>query len=865
MSAAMADESQQAEGGLKRVYYEFLSDGVKRSCVQASPPAKKTCYEVSEVAPTETAFSGDAEMSFDDYFTLINGCDLETLLEPNQDPSTHHPTGSTGHLATQTALLGSNEMSADDPLGLLGTTEQTSTYPVAGLLGFDNSEIAYTQTALPGHELSFDEYFALLDRFDIGAALGTTQDTSANPLATSIGQSDTDCNLQTSVVESGKSDHSKEKENQLELQKPRGTLLAGFLNRKTAPAASANHGEGFVGTGVLVPSACDMPEFDPTAMETVDPYALPDLPGSPLSDFDPATLGVSTKTSTSLGMLARVFDPQTAKKPRGRVKRTIQQIPGFPKTTEALPPNLSLEEIASSWPNHLAYEHLEPFVEAGWNAKQICGFMPNAAKKLVPWKQLLNRISKRLFQTRREMELQGKGSVGDDVTAEKMWNNLIGVKIDCPTQDLSTCGASGNELRSTPSSATISPLPAAGQVAQYSPLAETGPSTTTKCNQSAAGGAVEALKQAFQVQLDEQADTISHILSHQDKDWIFICHLEATCRVNEVWMDQARQHEARFLRETRADATDIPIGKTNQKEMLRRLGELLYRTLSASEPSRLSTSAAEEESIFEERLLKVLQHELCILEGWTKSWKQQLHELDAAFVWDAISETAFSEIERGGQHDHVSEQMLPQTPVSQGSERCALRTEDTISTAEPAIADNDSQTSSNRASSIKQCHYGGVRDRMFPDAPSRYMNLSEHDLADKDNILRSFPEHLGLYHVMERFLAPIGSRRGFYPTNLMVDKLWHHHNGKHGSDLNHPERSKGLHDWVVSKKDGARRARQIRLGLQNKTRKSLKSDVCIGEEISDDDIESAEKDDTQAAPAEDQEPVEQAIEETAGR
>jgi len=694
--------------------------------------------------------------------------------------------------------------------------------------------------------MSFDDYFALLDSFDTGAVLETTQNTSSHHVAGSIGQSENDQIAHTKVVEGGKPDHSKEKEDQLDLQQPRGTLLSGFLNRKTAPLASTNHGEGFFGTGVLVPFAGDMPEFDPDAEEAVDPYRLPDLLGSPLSDYDPAALDVSKCTSTSPEPFARGFGTQTTKKRPGRVKGTIQQIPGFPSTTEALPPNLSFEEIASSWPNHLAYEHLEPFVEAGWKAKKIWGFMPDVAKQLIPKQQLLNRLNKRLLQTRRQMELEGRGSVGGGLTAEDLWNNLMDIKIEEPKQDSSAFGASQDEPKLSSSSDTVSALPAPGNMVQLSPSAESDPSmTTTERHQSAAGGIIEVLKQAFQVQLDEQATIISHILSYRDKDWILICHLQATCRVNQVWMENAQQHEADFLLETHVDAADIPFGKTDQTEMLRRLGELLYRAVLASEPSRLATNAEEEKIILEERLLKVLQHELCILEGWTKSWKKQLDQMDAAFVWDAISEIAPSEIGHDGQDnhpdDHVLEKMLPQTPAPPGSERQTLRTEEKISTTQTALADSDSQTSSSSTSSTKQRYYGGVTNRMFPHAPSRYVDLSKHDLADKENILRSFPEHLGLCHVMERFLAPIDSRRGFYPTKLMVDKLWHHHNDKHGSDLNHPDRFQGLHDWVMSKKDGARRARRIRLGLQKKTKDSIKSEVCSDEEISDDGLKSEEE------------------------
>ncbi len=101
---------------------------------------------------------------------------------------------------------------------------------------------------------------------------------------------------------------------------------------------------------------------------------------------------------------------------------------------------------------------------------------------------------------------------------------------------------------------------------------------------------------------------------------------------------------------------------------------------------------------------------------------------------------------------------------------------------------------------------------MFPHAPSKNVVLSEQDLTDLDHIMENFPEHLGLPHVMVRYLGPMetkpGSHKGAYLTNDMVKKLLHHHNAKHGSDLNHPDRFRGVYDWVMTQKDAARKFRR---------------------------------------------------------
>ena len=72
------------------------------------------------------------------------------------------------------------------------------------------------------------------------------------------------------------------------------------------------------------------------------------------------------------------------------------EIKSFPARREALPPNLTLEQICWNYPNHLIGARLRPFIEAGWTATMMWDAMQDSAKgtsaKKRPWNKLEHRL-----------------------------------------------------------------------------------------------------------------------------------------------------------------------------------------------------------------------------------------------------------------------------------------------------------------------------------------------------------------------------------------------------------------------------------------------------------------------------------------
>lgn len=721
---------------------------------------------------------------------------------------------------------------------------------------YDFSELAPAETAPSGsNEIPFDDLAELMDDPDMRAILemspldGVTPETSTHPLSRTMGQLENDENSGKSVpCRQIESDQCQNYQEELDLQQPGGTLLAGFLNSTTPPLGATDYADGFVGTGVLIPSAHGIPDSEPGLMDIDDAFRLPDLPGSPLSDYDPGTLEMAIPPKATQKQSAQVFGPPQQKKLPSRRKGVIRQTPGFPSSAEPLPPNLTLEEIASSWPNHLKDENLERFLEAGWGGKKIWNLMPEAAKELGPKQQGWNKITKRLIYARRRMKLEGGGSVGVGLTTEAIWNNLTDENSTGPAQQCLAVDTPQTEPTSMPSPATLHVMHALGTVVYGSPFAEPVQSiTSSESDRSASEGPLAGLRRAFEAVLDEQALIISQILSYRDADWLLIPLEASISRVNDVWMNNAQEHEARFIRETLVDAGDILFDQTNHTGMLKRLGELVSRAVLASNPPRLATNADEEEAFQEQHHVFVLENELSILEGWTKSWKEQLERIAIDFTCNLPDEKAPSCIGYEGLDDQLFEKMSPHTPALPGFEQRTSLTEVATSTydeqvlmqqpvhnhLQTEVAVDDSQNPVGGTGTTNPPRRGRKRIRMFPNAPSREVVLTEQDLADPDNILENFPEHLTLHHVAGRFLGPMGSKAGSYPTKNMVMKLRGHHNAKHGSDLNHPDRDRGLYDWIMSQKDGARRGRRARYASPQQTQESAIPHACSGQDVSD--------------------------------
>ncbi|KAF7509456.1 hypothetical protein GJ744_008019 [Endocarpon pusillum] len=700
-------------------------------------------------------------------------------------------------------------------------------------------------------DMKFDEYFALLDDPAMGeifeSLLPSDISHQINDCAPAQGipQAEHNGNLGKSVPYTQTwswSDPSPNPQQQLDVQNLEGTLLDDFFESTPAPQGAISVDSYFTGTGKLIPSAEVMADFQPDLMEVDDPFSLPEWHGPPLMndghDFMAAAQQLIGTDETELHGSPLMNDehdfmaaaqqlietdekpaqaPQAPKKDgrRGRRMGTIKHIPGFPSSSAPLPSDLSLEEMCRSWPNHLHGVFLERFVEAGWNGRKIWDNMPEAAKA-GPIGQPWNKMTKRMTHTKEQMELEGR-PVGVGVTPEDMWEKLVGeASADAAQQSVAVNAHNDDSLTTLPNPQHAEALQDITAITSY------------QNNQPGPEDPLEAMRCAFRAEIDEQQATIALLLAQQQADWLLISFDEITSRIKQTWMAHAHEHEARFIRENWIDDEDIRFDPVSPVNMLKRLGELTSRLLLASNTPRLATNEQEEAAFRQSHHLLVLGEELSILKGWTSAWHRQVEQFNAESYLGIVDGAAE---QSGGGNQEQNQRLVEATPSTtqtfpdqSWAQDTWLSSDTPTPTSQPCLDQLQTQVTAartrNRVTDPRSTNQVKRRRRrqklrMFPHAPSKDVVLSEEDLADLDHIMANFPEHLALPHVMARYLGPIGSRQGShqgaYLTNDMVKKLFHHHNVKHGSDLHHPDRSKGIHDWVMTQKDYARKYRRAAL------------------------------------------------------
>lgn len=682
----------------------------------------------------------------------------------------------------------------------------------------------------------FEEYFALLDdptmrgMFESFSPSDIAHQINDCPPAQGIPQAENDGNLGKSVPYTQTwSDPFPNPQAQVDLQHSRGTLLDDFFPSTPAPQGAINFDSHLAGRGKLIPSTDGMADHQPDLMEVDDPFRLPELHDLPLPDDEDITEAAEQPARASL----------QPKKEGRRARRMgkIQQIPGYPFASEPLPPNLSLEEMCRSWPNHLYGVFLERFVEAGWNGRKVWSYMPEVARA-GPVGQPWNKMTKRLTHTKLQMQLEGRASWGDALTPEAMWKNFVGeTSEDAAQQSVAVTAASdsGTTLHNPQHAEALQDM------------------TSYLYSQREPEDPFEEIRCAIRAELDQQNATIALLLAQRHADWLLISFDEVKSRIMQTWMEHAHEHEARFIRENLIDLIDdavIPFDPVSRDNMLKRLGELISRVLLAANPPRLATNEQEAEALRQSHQLRVLGEELSILQNWTSAWQQQVDQFNADSYFGVVDGAAE---QSGGGNQELIEQPFEETPsshsalstfdhhisateagvVSYGEQTSIPQTVLDQSWAQDTWPSSDEPTPTSQTSldqpqtqvtadatpnrvtgpaNTNQVKGRRTKLRMFPHAPPKDVVLSEEDLADLDHIMANFPEHLALRHVMVRYLGPMGTRKGSrlgaYPTNDMVKKLFHHHNAKHGSDLDHPGRFKGIHDWIMAQKDYARRYRR---------------------------------------------------------
>jgi hypothetical protein len=96
---------------------------------------------------------------------------------------------------------------------------------------------------------------------------------------------------------------------------------------------------------------------------------------------------------------------------------------------------------------------------------------------------------------------------------------------------------------------------------------------------------------------------------------------------------------------------------------------------------------------------------------------------------------------------------------------------------------------------------GAPRQRMFTSMPRIDQPLSSRALTDDEEVLISFPEHLCLPEVMQRFVRPGGARQRLWPTQRMVDFLMRHKNARDYAGITREVRRANVKRWVTKERD----------------------------------------------------------------
>jgi hypothetical protein len=347
-------------------------------------------------------------------------------------------------------------------------------------------------------------------------------------------------------------------------------------------------------------------------------------------------------------------------------------------------------------------------------------------------------------------------------------------------------------------------------------------------------GSTEAFKEALDAEKSKQANYL--ILMHQQQDplWEVVSEQEKTARIKRTWMDCARRYEGRIAAKHRIDMRHLPFDTFSQEGLIIRLQRLVELAIVARNPPQ-------EEST-EERLGRIQDLEglvrdqiLRIVRSWTNIWKEVS---DGGSVFESahraeghLSETVGVangenvrdsplQIQVPSAHDLPDDDDLdqtntqhsnspatsapPQSPAQTSARRRATRTAPEFLTKKAQSAARTTKRKA-KGSTLKTTSSGRGAPRviMFPGKPSRDRVLTEDELADLDNILEEFPEHLSVPSVMERFLRPQGATKGGYPTNKIVQGIRKHKNAWHGDNLDHPDRDSFLKSWVLAQRDTA--------------------------------------------------------------
>ncbi|KAF7509455.1 hypothetical protein GJ744_008018 [Endocarpon pusillum] len=280
----------------------------------------------------------------------------------------------------------------------------------------------------------------------------------------------------------------------------------------------------------------------------------------------------------------------------------------FPSSEQAMPPNLTLEEICRDYPNHLSHGPiLRRFINSGWTGRMIWDHLQESARVSKSATRGWNKFEQRLRREQRQMDEEG----GQDSSSPQVSRHGAGSALvhTSPSNIRRETGA--RPVNSTPT-------------AFFNP----GPFQNGGSSEYQASLSVESRLATVQGQI--RAEVRLHgsifltLMSYQDPQWPSLSTQERSRRAEAEWLRRAMRLERAFIMDNDIDDGDLEIPRTSSFNMMWRLYRLVQR---ASQP--MSTAAAttepEQTALFnDESRLVTYQQQLQILQGWTAQWQEEI-------------------------------------------------------------------------------------------------------------------------------------------------------------------------------------------------------------------------------------------------
>lgn len=340
----------------------------------------------------------------------------------------------------------------------------------------------------------------------------------------------------------------------------------------------------------------------------------------------------------------------------------------------------------------------------------------------------------------------------------------------------------------------------------------------------------------FHLELLKQNTIIFDLLHQQNLEWPVLTKEDQQSRIRAKWLTLASEHEERFAEQNGLATDTLPSDSETEKGMLERLQELLVRAYGYGNVPENDVSAEGLVKLQESLKRMVLENELLIVQGWTQQLELQLEAAVHARSSYVGAEQLFADFdveEASYSHQRADSQVPthnypdlpptgkmytqtdlksilgPQPPIYQPAQIETSEVSRNIGSTNVASSSTPKPTTrvpeSRRYGNLltERTPTGGVgapRIRMFPSFPDRDIPLTDEDLADLDNILDNYPDHLTLPDVMLRFCRPEGMKSGDYPTKKMVQRLLKHPNAHDVFNPDKQERERALYHWTAAQK-----------------------------------------------------------------